>query len=225
MEPLRIGILGGAHRADRGDQADTEGARRPRWWPWPLATAAGPRSSRASTAFRRSTTRTRTLLDDPTVDAVYNPLPNGLHGRWTMAAIGAGKHVLCEKPFAANAQEAEEVAATPIAVRARDDGGLPLPLPPAGRADATLVDEGAIGSGRTHRDRERSCRTSSPATSGSISRSPAARSWTSGATRCTRLAWSSDGEPTVVGGEGQDEVGRDRSLDPSRPAWDTAPPG
>src|SRR5438477_9759576 len=50
------------------------------------------------------------LLDDPTIDAVYNPLPNGLHGKWTIAALQAGKHVLCEKPFTANADEAEEVA-------------------------------------------------------------------------------------------------------------------
>ncbi|MCV7440553.1 Gfo/Idh/MocA family protein [Mycobacterium seoulense] len=50
------------------------------------------------------------LVADPEVDAIYNPLPNGLHGRWTRAALAAGKHVLCEKPFTANAAEAREIA-------------------------------------------------------------------------------------------------------------------
>jgi predicted dehydrogenase len=50
------------------------------------------------------------LIADPDLDAVYNPLPNGLHGRWTRAALAAGKHVLCEKPFTANATEAREIA-------------------------------------------------------------------------------------------------------------------
>jgi len=50
------------------------------------------------------------LLASPNIDAVYIPLPNGLHGHWTIAALAAGKHVLVEKPFTANADEARHVA-------------------------------------------------------------------------------------------------------------------
>ncbi|MGO9044480.1 MAG: Gfo/Idh/MocA family protein [Mycobacterium sp.] len=50
------------------------------------------------------------LIADPDLDAVYIVLPNSLHGRWTRAALAASKHVLCEKPFMANAAEAREIA-------------------------------------------------------------------------------------------------------------------
>ena len=55
------------------------------------------------------------LLADPSIDAIYNPLPNHLHVPWTIQAAEAGKHVLCEKPISLTVAEAE----TLLAVRAR----------------------------------------------------------------------------------------------------------
>jgi predicted dehydrogenase len=49
------------------------------------------------------------LLADPDLDLVYNALPPSLHAQWSIAALEAGKHVLCEKPFTRNAAEAERV--------------------------------------------------------------------------------------------------------------------
>jgi predicted dehydrogenase len=50
------------------------------------------------------------LLGDASIDAVYIPLPNDLHLTWTLRALAAGKHVLCEKPLTMNADEARKIA-------------------------------------------------------------------------------------------------------------------
>ena len=50
------------------------------------------------------------LVEDPGIDAVYNALPNNLHAEWSIRALDAGKHVLCEKPMACNAPEAQRMA-------------------------------------------------------------------------------------------------------------------
>jgi xylose dehydrogenase (NAD/NADP) len=88
------------------------------------------------------------LLDDGAVDAVYVPLPNHLHKPWTLRALAAGKHVLCEKPLALDAIEAQEMAAA-----ARASGLLLMEafmyrFHPRSRRIKRLVEEGAIGEPR-----------------------------------------------------------------------------
>ncbi|HEY2340716.1 MAG TPA: Gfo/Idh/MocA family oxidoreductase, partial [Steroidobacteraceae bacterium] len=85
------------------------------------------------------------LLDDPQVEAIYNPLPNHLHVEWTVKALEAGKHVLCEKPIALNAVEAQAILA------ARDRSGrrvieaFMVRFHPQWHRVRSLVREGRIG--------------------------------------------------------------------------------
>ena len=94
------------------------------------------------------------LIADPDIDAIYNPLPNGLHAEWTERALAAGKHVLCEKPFTANAAEAR---AGRRRSRRRPDlvvmEAFHYRYHPVARADARdRRESGELGDAAAHRD-------------------------------------------------------------------------
>ncbi|HET7031333.1 MAG TPA: Gfo/Idh/MocA family oxidoreductase [Candidatus Limnocylindrales bacterium] len=85
------------------------------------------------------------LLDDPSIDVVYIALPNSLHARWTVAALDAGKHVLCEKPLAMTVEEVDAViAATERNRRLAVEAFMYLHHPQTARA-LELVRTGALG--------------------------------------------------------------------------------
>lgn len=108
MEPLRIGILGAARITENalvipaqltGHQLGAVAARsRDR----AVEHAAAHGIERVLDSYRE-------VVEDPDIDVIYNPLPNGLHGPWNVEALRAGKHVLSEKPSASNAEEARRV--------------------------------------------------------------------------------------------------------------------
>jgi predicted dehydrogenase len=85
------------------------------------------------------------LLADPDVEAVYNPLPNTLHAEWSIKALDAGKHVLCEKPFSRHVEEVEaSFDAAERNGRALSEAFMFRHSPQTARLKE-LVDGGAIG--------------------------------------------------------------------------------
>lgn len=118
MEPLRWGILGASNfakklmgpaiHAAKGAQLAAIGTRDPAKAADFSAFAPGIRVHDTYDA----------VLADPDIDAIYIPLPNNLHVDWTLKALAAGKHVLCEKPLAMQADAFDAVIA------ARDTSGL-----------------------------------------------------------------------------------------------------
>ena len=85
------------------------------------------------------------LLADDEVDAVYIPLPNHLHAPWTLAAIEAGKHVLCEKPLALSVDDATEMAAAARSAGVHLMEAFMYRLHPSWLAVRRLIREGRIG--------------------------------------------------------------------------------
>ncbi len=118
--PIRIGILGASaiapsalirpSRQVSGVEAYSVAARDP----------ARARSYADRHGLAKVHDSYEALIDDPEVNAVYVPLPNSLHADWSIRALEAGKPVLCEKPMASNAAQAERMA------EAADKTGQPL---------------------------------------------------------------------------------------------------
>jgi predicted dehydrogenase len=85
------------------------------------------------------------LLDDPTIDAIYNPLPNTLHAEWTRKAAERGKHVLCEKPLCPNADEARDLVQFCRDRRIKLMDGFMWPHHPRTAKIRQFLDSGGIG--------------------------------------------------------------------------------
>ena len=150
-DPLRIGILGAARIAPLAIVAPAQatGARL-------VAVAARDRSRAERFAAEHGVERVldsyAAVLDDPDVEVVYNPLPHGKHAAWNIRAIEAGKHVLTEKPSAANADQAKVVREVLRAADARGDGGRRVflegfhyPYHPMFHRVVELIESGAVG--------------------------------------------------------------------------------
>ncbi|HEY7087781.1 MAG TPA: Gfo/Idh/MocA family oxidoreductase [Tepidisphaeraceae bacterium] len=107
-EPLRWGIMGTGNIA-RQFTAGLASSRRTR------VVAAGSRTQASAAAFAQqfglssAHSSYDALLADRQVDAVYLSLPNSMHHEWTLKSLRAGKHVLCEKPFATNVAQSQEM--------------------------------------------------------------------------------------------------------------------
>ncbi len=145
MSKLRIGVLStanialekvipGVRRSTRGEVAAIASRD--------LASA---QAAAARLAIPTAHGSYEALLADPDVDAIYIPLPNHLHAEWTIAAVQAGKHVLCEKPLAMTAHDADRMA-----VAAREAGvtlieAFMYRLHPSWLAVRDLVASGRIG--------------------------------------------------------------------------------
>lgn len=143
-EPLRIGVLGASRIAADAiaGPARTLGHRL-------VAVAARDRGRAEAFAAEYGVERVlddyQAVIDDPEVEVIYNPLVNSLHAPWNLAAIRAGKPVLTEKPFAANAVSAREVAAAADAAGVTVLEGFHYLFHPLAKRAWELLTAGAIG--------------------------------------------------------------------------------
>src|SRR5438067_1403814 len=117
-EPVRWGVLGASSIAVRRAIPSMQRSALCRVEAIASRDLAKARAAAASLGIPRAYGSYEELLADPTIEAIYNPLPNHLHVPWSVRAAEAGKHVLCEKPIARSAAEARALLA------ARDRAGV-----------------------------------------------------------------------------------------------------
>ncbi|HUH06453.1 MAG TPA: Gfo/Idh/MocA family oxidoreductase [Egibacteraceae bacterium] len=112
-----------------------------------IASRDGARAERVATelGIERAHPSYEALLADPDIDVVYNPLPNHLHVPWTVRAAEAGKHVLCEKPIAITADEAQTLLAVRDATGARIQEAFMVRTHPQWVAVRDMVAAGDLG--------------------------------------------------------------------------------
>jgi predicted dehydrogenase len=144
MDKIKWGILGVAKINERVLPGFQKAANAE------LAAIASRDAARAQSAAKaagipQSFGRYEDLLDDPSIEAVYLPLPNAKHAEWTRRAADAGKHVLCEKPLAPTAAEAEAVIAHCRSKGVRLMDGFMWPHHARTARIRQMIDAGTIG--------------------------------------------------------------------------------
>ena len=145
MSRLRFGILSTADIARKKVVPGMRTADRVEVVAIASRDAATAERVAAELAIPRAHGSYEALLADPEVDAVYIPLPNHLHLEWTLAAAAAGKHVLCEKPLALTADDAQRMADACQAAGVRLMEAFMYRLHPTWVAVRELVASGRIG--------------------------------------------------------------------------------
>lgn len=110
--------------------------------------AANARAAADALGIERAYGSYEELLADPAIEAVYNPLPNHLHVPWTIKAMEAGKHVLCEKPAALTAAEAGQLLETSKRTGRLVAEAFMVRHHPQWRHVRALLAEGRIGEAR-----------------------------------------------------------------------------
>jgi len=109
IAPVRWGILGAANIALKKVIPGMRGSALAQVVAIASRDIAKARAAANSLGIPRAYGSYQELIDDPDIEAIYNPLPNHLHVPWSIRAAERGKHVLCEKPIALTAREAREL--------------------------------------------------------------------------------------------------------------------